>query len=331
MSKQRFSNFIEEHDAGRLNDDLSTTMEELLNRLHNDPSTTMEELRTTLLEHTEPAVFTTEKGAVLVAHKDLTLHDLEAVVDKHLPQPKRAKGTSTHAVLSSLIAHTVRHKSEQTEAYCDLLDVARPRIEVVYNAHPTPEQGCGGWGDHRAVYLFPLSDAWKRWTAAARSHGLSVSEFAQLLEDGVADIADPAARPEVRLQGVTFAAPNEVLKLAEGLSIRVDQKVVEQRRRDNGTATLAFTETHAGEKGEPLSIPNGFLLGIPVFVGGDSYAVRCRLRYRVQQGQVLWTVVLHDAEESKRDAMTDAAKRFESETHVPLFYGTPEGAQTSAV
>lgn len=38
-----------------------------------------------------------------------------------------------------------------------------------------------------------------------------------------------------------------------------------------------------------------------------------------------------DAEESKRDAMTDAAKRFESETHVPLFYGTPEGAQTSAV
>lgn len=33
MGEQRFSNFIEEHDAGRLNDDLSTTMEELLNRL----------------------------------------------------------------------------------------------------------------------------------------------------------------------------------------------------------------------------------------------------------------------------------------------------------
>lgn len=293
----------------------------------------LDELRTALVEHIEPAVYDTAKGAVLVAHKDLTPHDLETFVERHLPQPKRPKGISTHAVLSSLIAHTIRHKSADTEAYCVLLDASKPRIEVVYNAHPASDRQIrdGGWGDHRAVYDFPLSDPWKRWTNAARSQGLSVQEFAQLLEDGVADIADPAAQPEVRLQGVTFAPPNEVLKLAEGLSIRVDQKVVEQRRRDNGTATLAFSEAHASEKGEPLSIPNGFLLGIPVFVGGDNYAVRCRLRYRISHGQVLWSVVLHDAEEAKRDAMTDAAKRFETETSVPLFYGTAEAPQASAV
>lgn len=289
----------------------------------------LDELKTALLEHVEPSTFDVAAKAVLVAHKDLSVHDLEAFVDKHKPHPKRPRGTSQHAVLSSLVAHALRHKTEDTEAYCDLIGAA-PSIDVVYNAHPAPSQeDHGGWGDHRAVYKFPLSDQWQRWTNAARNTGLTVTQLAQLLEDGVADLRDPQECPEIKLQGVTFAPPAEVLRLAEGLSIRVDQKVVEQRRRENGTATLAFSETHSNEKGEPLSIPNGFLLGIPVFVEGVNYAVRCRLRYRVSNGQVLWTIVMHDAEEAKREAIMASAKRFEQEAGLPLFYGSPEAPSQS--
>jgi hypothetical protein len=287
------------------------------------------DLHALVKEHVEPTVVETTAGHVLVTSKDQIVHDLEAYLDKHRPYPTRSKGTTRHDTLDSLVAHAKRHASTlETAAYCDLVGDT-PKLVVVFNDHPgADESGIidhGGFRDHLAIYTFPVSDAWARWTRAGRSDGLSVGEFAELLEGGIGDVRDPAGAGDVpQLPGVRYASPAELLTLATGLSVRVEQRVVDQRRLDNGTVAMTFSEEHTNDKGEPLRIPGGFLLGIPAFVGGDVYAVPVRLRYRVKSGAVVWILALHDAAGVRRDAITATAERFRTETELPLFFGTPD-------
>lgn len=274
-------------------------------------------------KHFQPTAHAMEAGMVLLAPSGHVLHDLEDLIEKHRPYPKRAKGTSTHHTLDSLIEHAKRHKVEgDSVVFCSLAD-DHPVLEVVYDYHPSDEDR-GGWGEHRACYEFPLSEAWRNWLHATRQQ-ISVAQFAELLENGISDVRDPSSvenAPE--LPGVKYATPSELLTLASGLNVRVEQYVVEQRRPENGTATITFAEQHTNDKGEPLKIPTGFLIGIPVFLGGTAYAIPVRLRYRILNRAVMWSLTLHDAETAKRDAITEAAKRFANETKLPLFYGTPD-------
>lgn len=278
------------------------------------------------IEHQPPEVFPTGEGKVLLAHKEYIPHDLEAIAGKHLPKPRRPAGVSVHTTLESVIAHALRHRATESAAFCDM--GASPGIVAVYNYQPAAEAASpdphGSWRDHRAAYRFPLSTQWERWTQASNG-SLSVAAFAELLESGIGDvrIADDDAP---RLPGVTYATPAELLTLAQGLAVRVEQKVINQTRADNGTSVLMFGEEHETRDtaGQPVKVPNGFLLGIPVFVDGPLYAIPVRLRYAVRERSITWRIVLHDAETAKRDAVKEAAKAFGDATGLPMFFGTPE-------
>lgn len=285
---------------------------------------TLKAMHALVLQHIEARVVDTRPGAVLVVPNTHTVHDLEALVDKHRAAPSRARGTVALHTLDALVAHARRHRTATSAAYVNALGAA-PELVVVYDDHPAAADGpAGGWREHRAVYAFPLSEAWCRWTAAA-AKPLDVAAFARLLEDGFADVRAVAPGDDVpRLEGVRYATPAELLGLAQGLSVRVEQRVIDQRRLDNGTAQLVFQETHSDERGEPLRVPTGFLLGVPVFVGGPAYAVPVRLRYRVANGQVTWSLALHAADEARREAVREAAARFVAEAGVPVFEGSPE-------
>lgn len=285
-----------------------------------DPST-LAAMHALVKEQADSEVIFVEPGHVLVTSNARVVHDLDAIAEKHREQPRRPRGTTTHHTLDSLVAHALRHRRPASAAYCDLL-ADEPRLVVVYNDDPAAEAGpAGGWRDHRAVYAFPLSDAWKRWTDAA-DRWLDVPTFARLLEDGLADVRGVGPDADVpRVQGVRYASPAELLTLAEGLEVRVEQRVADRRTLDNGTAQLVFEEVHRGERGEPLRVPNGFLLGVPVFVGGPAYALPVRLRYRVANGAVTWLLTLHDADAARREAVSEAAQRFETQAGVALFFG----------
>ncbi len=270
-------------------------------------------------------VVETKAGAVLVTESDRVITDLEDVLEKHYACPKRAKGTSKHETVDSLIAHVKRMDLPAGECALFCASQGQPSLTAIYNYQPA-DRSRGAFGDHRATYAFPFSDAWKRWTAAA-SKPLSVLEFAELLENGIADVRDPSQPSSApKLPGVRYASPAELLTLAEGLTVSVDLQVTEQRRRDDGTSTLQFAEMHEtrDKAGAPVKVPNGFLLGIPVFLGGPPYAIPCRLRYRVKDKAVVWLLVLHDVEAAKREAVTEAARFVAQETALPLFFGASE-------
>lgn len=280
----------------------------------------------------EPKEFNMDAGAVLVTRHDHKVHLYDELMDKFRDYPRRPRGTSVHHTLESLIAHAKRHAyagHNDAAAFVNMLN--SPCIEVVYDYHPSdlpdgPAPTRGGWCEHRAHYAFPHSEAWKRWVAAVGKH-LPIADFARLLEDGIGDVAHAGVVDKAPvLPGVVYATPTELLALADGLTIHATSKVAEHRRLDNGTAQMVFAEDHvtADRTGAPVKVPNGFLLAIPVFVGGPSYVLPVRLRYRVADRNVAWSIALHNADEAKREAVQEAAAAFTKATGVDTLFGTPD-------
>lgn len=264
-----------------------------------------------------------DDGTVIVTRGDQRVTDLAEMLDKRRAAPRRPSGVVVLQTIDSLIAHAKRHATTSTQAFCSL--DAEPKIAVIYNDVPAADarvvlEEQGGHRDFRANYAFPLSDAWRRWSAVV-GKVLSADDFATLMEDRIGDVATPGP-DHPKLPGVSYATATQLLALVDGLKLRVEQSVSTVKRRDNGTADIYYREEHRTEGGEPLFVPNGFLLGIPVFVEGDPYAVPVRLRYRIASGQVQWTITLHNADDSRREAVKIAAERFRTETELPLFFGS---------
>lgn len=274
-------------------------------------------------KHTPEAIVLGEKQKML---------SLQSVADAVRERPVFAKGVSNHLTLGSLTEHAKRwlaHALSAPSAAVAFAQHAPARVEVVYD-YDSPEGN--GWRGHRAKYDFPVSPEWTRWTAVF-NEPLSTSDLATLLEDRLADVAtrEMIASSGVEIpMGLRPAQPAELLALSEGLAVNVSRKIREIRRRDNGTADLAFVEEHETRdaSGKPLAIPNGFVLGLSPFIDGQLFAVPVRLRYALRSGEVVWTLTAHNADVALRRCVQAECARFAEATGIPLFWGTPEPVAT---
>ena len=76
--------------------------------------------------------------------------------------------------------------------------------------------------------------------------------------------------------------------------------------------------------GKPLKVPGAFLLGIPVFRGGDAYQLPVRLRYRVVQGSVQWSYELHQPQRILDHALAEACAEVTERCSLDVLDGVPE-------
>lgn len=245
---------------------------------------------------------------VLLVPRDLVRIDIQAELDKRADAPRRATGDVRVNTLEAFVDLTFRHASPDTVVYVD--DGPQPKLIAVLNDHGGGAEP--GWRDHRVIYLPALSEEWKAW-AANEGKPLAQVAFAELLEDRCLDVITPAsAGPKtqgiIEQLGVKAAMPAELQGLARGLSIKVDQHVKEVRRLDSGEAQVIYSEQHNAEDGKPLSVPNAFVIAIPVFLGGDAYTHVVRLRYRAREGRITWSYNVVHADQAKRDAVVDMMK-----------------------
>lgn len=260
--------------------------------------------------------------------------DLRPMLDARADSPPRAKGTSAHTTLDSIIAHAKRQKLPQSVLFASD-NPERPRLMVVYNYDyaSVPEEGDEpigtGWRDHRASYDFQLSEEWSAWTKVAHEDAwLPQAAFAELLEARVLDVLDPASvdpgtKAIADKLGLTLATPAALLSAAKSIAINAARSVTQAVNLSTGETEVQFAETHVGKGGTSAVVPSAFALKLPVFRGGAPYVVLARLRYRMN-GPIVWGVRLHRADLSFRHAFTEACERAAKETGLPLFYGTPE-------
>ena len=260
--------------------------------------------------------------------KGLTLIDVQSEMDKRADaralNPRRATGTVKTDTVESFVMMVTRHASDSTTVFMDTVD--KPNIVAVFNDH-RPGEG-PGWRDHRAVHTPRLSDEWLAWTGN-QNKNMSQGDFVSFLEDRFLEVINqdmllPKTREMANELGVKVASQDVVRGLAKGLDVKVDMAVKDVRKLDSGEVQVFYSEEHKASDGKPLSVPNAFAIGIPVFVNGPRYCLLVRLRYRVREGRVTWFYNVIRAEETKRDVVNDIVQTLRKELpDVLVVEGTP--------
>jgi hypothetical protein len=278
-----------------------------------------------------------------IGNGQIAVESLRSRIDEWRTAPERKRGTAHLVDLDSFIAHVERNKDAHSALFA-LPDENHPTLTAVFNyneentltydaskpdgARTSRLEGGPRFGDHRAVYDFPVSEEWEAWH---ENDGQAMTQevFAVFLEDRLVDVADPRSAMESALQfaeklGVSFATPQKLLELSRGLSIRIGQKVRQNVKLQSGEGQMQFSEEHTDEAGAPISIPGAFLIQVPVFKSGAQYQIPVRLRYRVQGGSVSWSFDLYRADRVFDHAFDEACTTANENTELPLFRGSPE-------
>jgi uncharacterized protein YfdQ (DUF2303 family) len=226
-------------------------------------------------------------------------------LEKHLPAPRRTKGVVNLVTDESLSRYVNEYGLDGEIAL--YASHESWRVTAVLNHHRGEHTA---WGDHRAVLHLKATTAWERWAALNGRLGPQTT-FAQLIEDGIEDIVEPAGA--------------EMLELAQSFQAHTRVEFKSQRRLDNGETQFTFVEevdARAGQQGT-IQIPKEFVLGIAPFEGCDPYKVVARLRYRLNGGDLQIGYQLVRPEDIQRAAFDDVVGRIESETELTAFRGSP--------
>jgi uncharacterized protein YfdQ (DUF2303 family) len=264
---------------------------------------------------------------VVIAPNDQAASVVTAAIelaDKRAETPRRRGGTSKHSDLSSLIAHAIRHKDADSVAFADQ---GSGEILVIYDYNragpPTPiasaQAGGSGsprWGIHHATFTAPPSTEWKKWFGV---HNVPMKQvqFGDFLEDNMDDLAGPES-----VNGIQdVPSPAKLLDVARSLVVMKGGRFESKINRDTGERTLVNTDEHGDTS---TKVPNRFLIGIPIYEGGDVYEVECRLRFELGGGGVSFTVAIKDHEKLLRKAFADSWMKVRDGASLPVFLGKPE-------
>lgn len=236
------------------------------------------------------------------------VHDLKP----SLPPPRRIQQRVELLALGAFTDYVGKFKGSETAIFAD---EEKARFEAVIDYHAAgmpPEINPRGHCDHVALYNCPLSDEWKIWLAHTGKPFNQV-DFGRLIEDNLPDVVEP---PAARLLEVVLKL--SVLKSANFLS---------ETRLDNGETKLRYEETIRDQsKQGDLAIPQEFTLAIPVFVDGDFYRLKARLRYRIDDQKLRLWYDLVRPEETRRDATKAvSADVVKALPDVPFFAGKRVG------
>jgi uncharacterized protein YfdQ (DUF2303 family) len=131
---------------------------------------------------------------------------------------------------------------------------------------------CPQHGDHVARLSLLRSPEWKLWKEHS-SVAMSQQGFAEFLEDNSRDLLQPD--------------PVTMLEVATGLQATVGATFRRAINQANGQVQVQWDENiDAKVAGGTKEIPATFQVGLRPFMGTERYPVECRLRYRVQGGNL---------------------------------------------
>ncbi|SIS98201.1 DUF2303 family protein [Paracoccus saliphilus] len=295
-----------------------------------------------------PTAEAPETPYIVAAPEGMKLHDLTAQHRSVMEalRPLQRKGKAQLADLDSLIAWTNRFKGEATALFGQIHPTPKMLSVIDYHGGGAPvidpEGGdpSASHGRHTGVYTFPVSEEWKRWNGIS-GKSLTKDEFGEFIEDNANDFLDPTPALLGKASGDLQPWEERMIEIAQKLQGRFGQyaalahlsrefQVHEtghlqvKTDRDTGEAKVQFLTEHKDPDGQPLSLPNLFMIAIPVFEEGALYRLAVRFRYRKSGSEVRFIVSLYNADVALRDAAREAMYRAQAETEVPLMMGVPE-------
>lgn len=242
-------------------------------------------------------------------------HDLEQFADA----PRRKRGSIAVTAAESLATYVRGHRSPGTLLYAnpDALQVV-----AILNDHiPSPGEdvgdGIAGFRDHRATLTLKRTPGCTRWYNA---HGQYMGQeaFAQMVEDGLTEIASPSGA--------------DLLELAQTMQSTMTATFRSGIRLSSGQTQFQYVEegtTRAGAAGD-MVIPEKITLVFAPFFGAADMQLDARLRYRIREGKLALGVWLIQHEEAMQAAFMAEVRRIvdltdadDGDSGVTVIYGTP--------
>lgn len=272
---------------------------------------------------------TSEETNVLLAPKGYEIHSLKKYLDEYLQAPERLKGCAILTDLKSLVAHVKRFQ----EASSVLFASANPEAPSLLCVFDYATGDAPRFGEHKALYRFPLSEEWKTWMEMDDKPFKKQEEFAQFIEDRIADIGDPDesgkdALDFAELIHAQYASPSKLLSLSTNIDLRASMRASKKVNLGSGETQITYTEEHDARNDEgPMKVPGAFLLNIPIFEGDeDRVMLPARLRYRLnkEDGNVHWSYSIYRADRAFDTTLRERAEDAATKVALPLFFGAPE-------
>lgn len=225
------------------------------------------------------------------------------------PFPRRHKGDRT---LHTALAFSSLVNDLKIQADAEGLNVTRIygdadscSIVAVFNDDGTDQPG---WRDHTVKVAVRKTEEWVHW-AAKDNHMLSQEDFAEHVEAGLAEIAEPAAA--------------DMLELAQTFHAKKGVEFESSTVLTSGQRKLVYKETLtavAGQRGD-LVVPNTITLVLSPFEDSDPVRVTARLRYRLVEGHLTIGYKMDRPKIVLRDAFAAICSVVEFSTGLPVLAG----------
>lgn len=229
--------------------------------------------------------------AVIPEDAKLELLDGAKFRPDYQDEPQRPTGVATPGTVQAFIDYVKRFSSDQLTIW---VPVTEGKISAVFNDN---DKETPGWGDFRAELTLTKTPEWTHWAGASGSY-MPQEDFADHIEDGMAEIIDPPAA--------------DLLEMAQSIHATNNVNFKSQKRLASGEVQFEYTEdldATAGKDGD-LKIPSEFELAIAPFIGEDKYKVKARLRYRLNNGNLSIGYKLIRPDAVLRDAYQRIADQF---------------------
>lgn len=271
----------------------------------------------------EPVAGLPDSAPVFIHRASGQVSSLKKFFEEYRTRPERKRGTATVTTLDSFIDLVDRHRTVHSAIFANT-DWKSPSLTAVIDYHET--HGTADNGTHRIHYAFPLSEEWQAWVER-NGAVLAQGEFAEWIEDHIADLATPTAEELAKYEqtfGFRIATPAEIVTLSRGLKVNAETKVSSNVVLQTGEGEISFEEVHRDQAGQKLVVPGLFILRIAPFFLGAPARIPVRLRYRVHGGAVKWFFLLHRPDEHITAHINDALTRAAGATELPAYRGAPE-------
>lgn len=235
-------------------------------------------------------------------------------ITKELSLPVRKFGTVELHDVDSFIDFSKKQGSlANSNIYIDV-DYVRQKVVATAVFNDDSDDVNAGWKDHKAVYAPRMGEEWRRWNEANKTQ-MTQEVFANFLQDNIGDIN----------AGNEKNAPNGsdiltfVSKLEETRTVKYGSAINLQ----NGMVQLEYVEDGDDHTKGKLEIYKEFRLGLRPFFGGEPYAIKAFLRYRIDRNTaaIKFWFELQRPDKVLEDATAQLIEKIKAEIGFPVFFG----------
>lgn len=265
---------------------------------------------------------------ILLVPVGMKAESVAKYIDEYRERPKRRSGIERADRLQAFIDLTNRFKSQSSVIFAkgEITDRSMAAsLTAILNYHPANGVNeDADNGDHKVSYTFPISKEFNFWLGN-NVEPMDQQTFALMLEERVDEmcVADDEDRLIFNNLRPKFGDPLEILELSKNLVIYSDESVQQGGNLATGEREIKFSAVHSAKdkSGKPVTVPDFFMLRIPVFAGETPVKIPARLRYRRKGEGLVWFYDLYRVDQVFETAFDAALAVVKSQTGLSLFMG----------